>query len=65
MEDDVQSDTSGHYRKLLSSIMSASRPETNEVDLNVVNSDVDELIKAGIKKWGTHLCLYFELKNQN
>jgi hypothetical protein len=55
MEDDVQSDTSGHYRKLLSSIMSPSRPETNEVDLNVVNSDVDELIKAGIKKWGNPL----------
>ena len=61
MEDDVQSDTSGHYRKLLSSIMSASRPETNEVDLNVVSSDVDELIKAGIKKWGNRLMPIFQI----
>jgi hypothetical protein len=53
MEDDVQSDTSGHYRKLLTSLMTASRPEVNEVDLNLVRSDVEELIKAGIKKWGT------------
>ncbi len=53
MEDDVQGDTSGHYRKLLNSLMTASRPETNEVDMNLVRSDVSELIQAGIKKWGT------------
>lgn len=53
LEDDVQSDTSGHYKKLLASLMTGGRPETNEVDLNVVRKDVDELIKAGIKKWGT------------
>lgn len=53
MEDDVQGDTSGHYRKLLNSLMTANRPETNEVDMHLVRSDVDELIKAGVKKWGT------------
>ena len=53
MEDDIMSDTSGAYKKILSSILVASRPETNEVDMNQVNDDVDELIKAGVKKWGT------------
>ena len=49
MEDDIQSDTSGAYRKLLVSILSASRPETNEVDMNLMRKDVDELIVAGGK----------------
>lgn len=53
MEDDIRSDTSGHYRNLLTSILSFSRPETNEVDMNLVRQDVDELIAAGPKKWGT------------
>lgn len=53
MEDDIMSDTSGAYKKILSSILVAGRPETNEVDMNQVNEDVDELIKAGVKKWGT------------
>ncbi len=53
MEDDVQSDTSGHFRKILTSLMTAGRSESNEVDLVLVRKDVDELIKAGVKKWGT------------
>lgn len=53
MEDDVSSDTSGAYKKILTSILSFGRPETNEVDLNLVRQDVDDLVKAGIKKWGT------------
>ena len=53
MEDDIMSDTSGAYRKLLASILSFGRAETNEVDMNLVRQDVDDLIKAGIKKLGT------------
>ena len=53
MDADVISDTSGDYRKLLTSIMTASRPETKEVDMHLVRKDVDELINAGIKRWGT------------
>ena len=53
MEDDIMSDTSGSYKKILSSLLVASRPEVNEVDMNLVREDVDELIKAGVKKWGT------------
>lgn len=53
MEDDIRKDTSGHYRNLLTSLLSFSRPETNEVDMNLVKKDVDDLIKAGAKRWGT------------
>jgi annexin A6 len=35
------------------SLITANRPETNEVDMNLVRRDVDELINAGIKKFGT------------
>ena len=53
MEDDIRGDTSGHYRNLLTSLLAFSRPETSEVDMNLVRQDVDELVKAGVKKWGT------------
>jgi hypothetical protein len=53
LEDDIQSDTSGYFRKILTSLLTASRPETLEVDMNLVREDAIELIKAGVKKWGT------------
>ena len=53
MEDDISSDTSGQYKKLLISLTTANRPETNEVEMNKVEKDVDDLITAGIKKLGT------------
>ena len=48
MEDEVQSDTSGSFKKLLTSLMTGNRSEANEVDLVLVRSDVDELIAAGM-----------------
>lgn len=53
MEEEVQSDTSGSFKKILTSLMTGNRSESNEVDLALVRSDADELIAAGIKKWGT------------
>ena len=53
LEADVQSDTSGHFRKVLTSLLTASRPSGNMVDKTQARIDAEELIKAGIKKWGT------------
>ena len=53
MDDDIMSDTSGSFKKLLYSLLAANRSEKNEVDMNLVHEDVEELIKAGVKKWGT------------
>jgi annexin D len=50
LEDAIVSDTSGNYRKLLVAILNGGRAETNQVDMNLVRSDADELMKAGIKK---------------
>jgi annexin A7/11 len=53
VEDDVKSDTSGDYRKLLATLLNGNRVETNEVDMTSVDKDVDDLIASGIKRWGT------------
>jgi hypothetical protein len=53
MEDDILGDTSGHYRKLFASLLSFGRSESSEVDVNQVKKDVDEIVRAGIKKIGT------------
>jgi hypothetical protein len=53
VEDDVKSDTSGHYRKLLVILLNGTRVETSEVIVENVQRDVDDLIAAGVKKWGT------------
>ena len=53
MDEDVESDTSGYFRKILTSLMTAGRSESNEVDLKLVRQDTDDLIDAGVKKWGT------------
>lgn len=49
----MRSDTSGHYRNVLTSLLTATRPSGNMVDKTKARMDVEELIKAGVKKWGT------------
>ncbi len=61
MADDVSGDTSGDYRKLLLSLVAANRPETNDVNMNIVEKDVDDLIAAGIKKLGTDEAKFNEI----
>ena len=53
MEDDIIGDTSGAYKRILVSLLTGTRPETQEVDMNLVRKDVDDLVAAGIKKLGT------------
>lgn len=57
----MSSDTSGDYRKLLLSLVNGNRPETNEVNMGLVSRDVDELLAAGVKKWGTDEAKFNEI----
>lgn len=53
IEKDIKSDTSGHYQKVLISLLTASRPSSNMVDKTQAKIDSETLINSGTKKWGT------------
>lgn len=53
LEKDVVSETSGHFRRLLVSMLQAARDETNNVDWNKAKADAKALYDAGEKKLGT------------
>jgi len=53
LEKELQSETSGHFRRLLVSLNNASRNENTSVDYNKARQDAENLYKAGEKKWGT------------
>ncbi|KAG5683040.1 hypothetical protein PVAND_012347 [Polypedilum vanderplanki] len=53
LEKDIRSDTSGNFRKILLSILNATRDETKILDLYTARIDAMELKTAGIARWGT------------
>ncbi|XP_074652698.1 uncharacterized protein LOC141907047 [Tubulanus polymorphus] len=53
VEKDVESETSGHYKRLLISCLQANRDENTEFDRNAAKADAQKLYEAGEKKWGT------------
>ena len=53
LEDEIKGDTSGDLRKVLVSLLSASRPTGNMVDLTQADVDAQNLINSGVKKFGT------------
>lgn len=46
-------DTSGHYQRLLVSLLQANRDESNVVDRKSAEDEARVLLESGAKKWGT------------
>ena len=53
LEEDVVNDTSGHYQKLLVTLLQCNRSENNNPDIEKCKKIVEELYDAGEKKLGT------------
>lgn len=53
LEEDIRSETSGHFRRLLVSMCNASRDEGVPPDPARARNDAHHLQQAGIQRWGT------------
>ncbi|KAL4240205.1 hypothetical protein ACF0H5_000999 [Mactra antiquata] len=53
LEQDIVSDTSGHFKRLMVSMANGGRQENQNVDMNKANSDAQALYQAGEKRLGT------------
>ena len=53
LENDLRSDTSGSFKRLMTSLSCGARDESMATDTNQANADAQELKRAGIDKWGT------------
>ncbi|XP_038638794.1 annexin A11a isoform X2 [Scyliorhinus canicula] len=53
LEQDIKSDTSGHFERLLVSLIQGNRDESQHVDITLVKKDVQDLYNAGEGRMGT------------
>eukprot|EP00731_Ephydatia_muelleri_P012386 Em0006g1280a len=53
LEHDVAGDTSGDFKRLLTSMLACARDENFQVDVAKANADAERLYQAGEARWGT------------
>uniref|UniRef100_A0A8C7ZMB1 Annexin n=1 Tax=Oryzias sinensis TaxID=183150 RepID=A0A8C7ZMB1_9TELE len=53
MEEDIITDTSGHFKKMLVVLIQGTRDESGVVDADLVQQDAQDLYEAGEAQWGT------------
>ncbi|XP_048876646.1 annexin A4 [Brienomyrus brachyistius] len=53
LEDDISGDTSGMFRRVLVSLLTAGRDESTTVNEALVKQDAKEIYEAGEARWGT------------
>lgn len=53
LEADIVSDTSGHFKRFLVSLVNACRDEQSPPNRQIANENAQALFQAGAKKWGT------------
>lgn len=53
LESELRSETSGNFKRLLTSLCTAARDESGRVDPNLAKQDARELLKAGELRVGT------------
>jgi annexin A7/11 len=53
LENELRSDTSGNFKRLMTSLSCGGRDESMVTDVNQARIDAQELKRAGVDKWGT------------
>lgn len=53
LENSLRSDTSGHMKRLLTSLAVGGRDESMRADVNSARQDAEALKRAGVDRWGT------------
>jgi hypothetical protein len=53
LEDAIKGDTSGHFKRLLVSLVQGNRDESPSVNQGLADQDAKELHEAGESRWGT------------
>ncbi|XP_067828590.1 annexin A11-like isoform X2 [Heptranchias perlo] len=53
LEQDIKGDTSGHFERLLISLVQGNRDESQNVDITLVKKDAQEMYNAGEGRMGT------------
>lgn len=53
LESELKSETSGNFKRLLTSLCTAARDESGRIDPNLAKQDARELLKAGELRVGT------------